>query len=270
MEKSIIWRGILAGALAGVLGFIWSKIFIEPIVGRAIDFEDGTAAAHEAMATASGHGHGHGHEEGGELFTRAVQSNIGMGLGVLAFSVALGALFAVVFCVAYSRISNVSARKLAVLIAGGDARRTVGGSRAQVPAQPAGDQPRRNHQAARAALSADGGAVGAVDGRRRLPRLPAHAETGCLERDSGGGRRLHRRGRDRDADPADDRRDARPDGQRRRDDRVPGLPRGRPVRVPVVCAWHPGDRLDDDRSARCGHAVPAARQQGSGSPSLRE
>jgi Probable cobalt transporter subunit (CbtA) len=118
MEKSIIWRGILAGALAGVLGFVWSKIFIEPIVGRAIDFEDGTAAAHEAMATAAGQGHGHGHEEGGELFTRAVQSNIGMGLGVLAFSVALGALFAVVFCVAYNRIGNVSARKLAVLIAG--------------------------------------------------------------------------------------------------------------------------------------------------------
>jgi len=116
MEKSIIWRGILAGALAGVLGFIWSKIFIEPIVGRSIDFEDGTAAAHEAMETASGHGHGH--EEGGELFTRAVQSNIGMGLGVLLFSVALGALFAVVFCVAYSRISTVSARKLAVLTAG--------------------------------------------------------------------------------------------------------------------------------------------------------
>ncbi|WP_431233975.1 CbtA family protein [Mycolicibacterium psychrotolerans] len=117
MEKSIIWRGILAGALAGVFGFVWSKIFIEPIVGRAIDFEDGTSAAHEAMEAASAHGHGHSHE-GGELFTRTVQSNIGMGLGVLLFSVALGALFAVVFCVAYSRIDTVSARKLAVLTAG--------------------------------------------------------------------------------------------------------------------------------------------------------
>lgn len=115
MEKSIIWRGILAGALAGVLGFVWSKIFIEPIVGRAIEFEDGTAAAHAGMEMSAGHGHGH--EEGGELFTRAVQSNIGMGLGVLAFSVALGALFAVVFCVAYSRIGAVSARKLAALVA---------------------------------------------------------------------------------------------------------------------------------------------------------
>ncbi|BBZ78002.1 cobalt transporter [Mycolicibacterium anyangense] len=116
MEKHIIWRGILAGAVAGVLAFIWSKIFIEPIVGRAIDFEDGTTAAHESMAMAAGHSHGH--EDGVELFSRTVQSTVGMGFGVLAFSVALGALFAVVFCIAYSRIDHVSARKLAVLVAG--------------------------------------------------------------------------------------------------------------------------------------------------------
>lgn len=113
MEKQVIWRGILAGALAGVFAFVWSKIFIEPIVGRAIEFEDGTTAAHEAAH----HGHSHG-GEGAELFTRGVQSNIGMGFGVLAFSVAMGALFAVVFCVAYGRLNNLSARTLSVLIAG--------------------------------------------------------------------------------------------------------------------------------------------------------
>ena len=101
MEKALIWRGILAGALAGVLAFGWAKIFIEPIIGRAIDFEDGTAAAHEAVEAAAGHGHHHG--EGGELFSRAIQSNIGMGLGVLLFSIAMGALFAVVFCVVHGR-----------------------------------------------------------------------------------------------------------------------------------------------------------------------
>lgn len=116
MEKHIIWRGILAGAIAGVLAFIWAKVFIEPIIDRAIDFEDGTAAAHEALEVAHG-GHSHG-EEGGEVFTRAVQSNIGMGLGVLAFSVAMGALLAVVFCVVYGRTS-LSARALAALTAGG-------------------------------------------------------------------------------------------------------------------------------------------------------
>lgn len=115
MEKRIIGRGLLAGALAGVLAFIWSKIFIEPIIGRSIDFEDATAAAHEAMETAAG---GHSHEEGGELFTRGIQSTIGMGFGVVAFSVAMGALFAVVFTVAYSRTNNISARTLSVLVAG--------------------------------------------------------------------------------------------------------------------------------------------------------
>jgi Probable cobalt transporter subunit (CbtA) len=115
MEKQIIGRGLVAGALAGVLAFFFAKIFIEPVIGRAIDFEDGVGAAHEAMEAA---GAGHSHGEGGELFTRGVQSNIGMGLGVLAFSVAMGALLAVVFCVVYGRTS-LSARTLSVLTAGG-------------------------------------------------------------------------------------------------------------------------------------------------------
>jgi hypothetical protein len=117
MEKHIIGRGLLAGALAGVLAFVWSKIVIEPVIGRSIGFEDATTAAHQAMETAAG-GHSHA-EEGGELFSRGIQTTIGMGLGVVAFSVAMGALFAVVFAVAYSRTTNISARALSVLIAGG-------------------------------------------------------------------------------------------------------------------------------------------------------
>jgi hypothetical protein len=61
---------------------------------------------------------GHSHGEGGELFSRGIQSTVGMGFGVLLFSVALGALFAVVFAVAYGRVGNVSARVLSVLVAG--------------------------------------------------------------------------------------------------------------------------------------------------------
>jgi hypothetical protein len=113
MEKQIIGRGLLAGALAGVLAFVFAKIFTEPIIGRSIDFEDGVSAAHEAMAG------GGAHEHGAEVFTRGVQANIGVGIGVLAFSVAMGALFAVVYCVAYGRVGNVSARTLSVLVAGG-------------------------------------------------------------------------------------------------------------------------------------------------------
>jgi hypothetical protein len=103
MEKHIIGRGVLAGALAGLLAFVWAKIFLEPIIGRAVEFEEH---------------HRHSHGEGVELFTRGVQSNIGMGFGVLAFAVAMGALLAVVFCVAYNRVNSLSVRALSALIAG--------------------------------------------------------------------------------------------------------------------------------------------------------
>jgi predicted cobalt transporter CbtA len=112
MEKQIIGRGLLAGALAGVLAFIFARIFVEPVIDRAIGYEDGVGAAHEAME------HG-AHEHGAEVFTRGIQANIGMGFGVLAFSVAMGALFAVVFAVTYGRVGNVSARLLSVYVAGG-------------------------------------------------------------------------------------------------------------------------------------------------------
>ena len=112
MERQIIGRGILAGALAGLLAFTFARIFVEPVIDRVIGYEDGVGAAHEAME------HG-AHEHGAEVFTRGIQANIGMGFGVLAFSVAMGALFAVVFAVTYGRVGNVSARLLSVYVAGG-------------------------------------------------------------------------------------------------------------------------------------------------------
>jgi len=112
MEKQIIWRGLLAGAVAGVLAFVFARIFVEPVIDRAIGYEDGVRAAHEATE------HG-GHEHGAEVFTRGVQATIGLGFGVLAFSVAMGALFAVVYAVTYGRVGNISARLLSVYVAGG-------------------------------------------------------------------------------------------------------------------------------------------------------
>jgi predicted cobalt transporter CbtA len=104
MEKRIIARGLLAGAIGGVLAFLFARTLVEPVITRALAYEE----AHE-----------HGHDHGVELFTRGVQGNIGMGFGVLAFSVAMGALFAVVYCVLYGRVGNLSPRSLSVLLAGG-------------------------------------------------------------------------------------------------------------------------------------------------------
>jgi predicted cobalt transporter CbtA len=122
MEKHIIGRGLLAGAIAGVLAFLFARIFVEPQIDLAIGYEDGIGAAHEALEEAAAASTGiaaHSHGEGGGGFTRAVQMNIGMGLGVLLFSLAIAALFAVVFAVTYGRVGSISARLLSVYIAGG-------------------------------------------------------------------------------------------------------------------------------------------------------
>ncbi|MDT5134868.1 MAG: hypothetical protein QOE41_4179 [Mycobacterium sp.] len=104
VEKRVIGRGVIAGAVAGVIGILFARVFVEPAIGRAIDFEDARNAA--------------GHHQGIELFTRGVQANVGMGFGVLAFSVALGALFAVAFIVAYGRL-GVRPRALSLWLAAG-------------------------------------------------------------------------------------------------------------------------------------------------------
>jgi predicted cobalt transporter CbtA len=104
MEKRIIARGLLAGAIGSVAAFVFARTFVEPLIDKAIAFEDAHAA---------------GHEHGMEVFSRGVQANIGMGFGVLGFGVAMGALFAVVYCVVYGRIGNLSPRLLSVLVAGG-------------------------------------------------------------------------------------------------------------------------------------------------------
>jgi predicted cobalt transporter CbtA len=104
MEKRIIARGLLAGAIASVAAFVFARTLVEPVIDQAIAYEE----AQEV-----------GHEHGVELFTRGVQANIGMGFGVLAFGVAMGALFAVLYCVVYGRVGNLSPRLLSVLLAGG-------------------------------------------------------------------------------------------------------------------------------------------------------
>jgi len=108
MEHRLIARGVLAGALGGLGAFVFARIFAEPVIGRAVAFEDARIqAAHEPGV----------HEHGAELFSRGVQANIGMGFGVLAFGVAIGALLAVAFVTAHGRIGSVRPRALAVLIA---------------------------------------------------------------------------------------------------------------------------------------------------------
>lgn len=108
MEKRLIARGLLAGAVAAVLAFVFARLCAEPIIGRAIAYEDGRIEAENAQGV---------HEHGIELFTRGVQANAGLGFGVLLFGVAMGALFAVAFCVVYARAKSHAPRLLSVQLA---------------------------------------------------------------------------------------------------------------------------------------------------------
>lgn len=108
MEKRLIARGLVAGALGSLVAFVFARLFVEPIIGRAIEFEDGRSDAEHASGV---------HEHGVELFSRGVQSSAGLGFGVLMFGMAIGALFAVVFCVVLRRESQPSPRATALSLA---------------------------------------------------------------------------------------------------------------------------------------------------------
>jgi len=108
VEKRLITRGLLAGAVGAVLAFVFARVFAEPVIGRAIAYEDGRTEVEHAQGV---------HEHGVEVFTRGVQSIAGLGFGVLLFGVAMGALFAVFFCVGYGRAGGVGAQVFSISMA---------------------------------------------------------------------------------------------------------------------------------------------------------
>ena len=113
MVRALVLRGAAVGALAGVVAFLFGRIFAEPLIQAAVDYGDGRAEAEAALAAAAGQAPS-GEEP--ELFGRAVQGNLGIGVGVIAFGVAVGLLFAVAFCMAYGRTGTVRPRQLSLLV----------------------------------------------------------------------------------------------------------------------------------------------------------
>lgn len=117
MEKRIIGRGVLFGALGGLAAFVFARILAEPIIDRAIAYESGRDEAHAQIAAAAGHAMSGMAEP--ELFSRSVQATVGMGFGTIVFGAAMGALFAVVYCLCLGRVGRLSPRGLALCVAGG-------------------------------------------------------------------------------------------------------------------------------------------------------
>jgi MFS family permease len=102
--RMLLVRGMLSGLVAGMLAFVFARVFGEPSVGAAIDFESAEQAAK-------------GEAPDPELVSRSVQSTLGLATGVLVYAVAFGGLFALAFALAYGRIGRLSARATAVVVA---------------------------------------------------------------------------------------------------------------------------------------------------------
>src|ERR1700761_3419019 len=114
MEIRVIWRGALSGFMAGVLGFVFARLFAEPVINKAIAYESGRDSVLAALNQAAGRTVA---PDGPEIFSRSIQSTIGIATGIIAFSTAMGALIAVAYLVLHGRF-NVRPRSLVWMIAG--------------------------------------------------------------------------------------------------------------------------------------------------------
>ena len=114
MEIRVIGRGALAGLIAGVLGFAFARIWAEPVIDKSIDYESGRVDILAALNRAAGRPVA---PEGPEIFSRTMQSTVGIATGIIVFSVVMGALVAVVYVVLHGRFA-VRPQTLAWLICG--------------------------------------------------------------------------------------------------------------------------------------------------------
>ncbi|MBY5417699.1 CbtA family protein [Rhizobium leguminosarum] len=104
MVGNLLLRGMLAGLIAGILVFAFAHTFGEPLVDAAIAFEEASAQAAGEAA-----------EPG--IVSRATQAGLGLFTGVMAYSVAVGGLFALAFAFVHGRFSRLSARGTSAVIA---------------------------------------------------------------------------------------------------------------------------------------------------------
>src|SRR4051812_16517032 len=121
MVGSLLLRGMLVGAVAGLVAFGFARAFGEPEIDHAISFEQMTKAAPHAHGEAHAHGQTQASTEAAEpeLVSRAAQAGIGLATGVLVYGAAVGGLFALAFAFAYGRVGRLGPRATAALLAFG-------------------------------------------------------------------------------------------------------------------------------------------------------
>ena len=258
MIKGLLLRAAGVGALGGLAAFVFARIFAEPLIQKAIDYETGRGEAEAALAAAAG---GAVEPERPEIFSRGVQANIGIGVGMVAFGLAMGWLFGVAYCLAYGRAGRVSPRGLSLLVALGGFLALYLVPFLKYPANPpaVGDGDTIGQRAGLYGVMVVACVVFGV--AAIWLGSPAGVAVRCLERDAARRARLHgghrgghgpdaaagvARGQHRADRPAADR-DASAPRRLVRGDRLPGLRRGRPLLVPALLGAGPGPAVGRDR-----------------------
>jgi len=114
MVGKLILQGLIAGICAGLLAFGFARVFGEPSVQTAVQFESAQDEARAAADRAAGKP---AEPEEPEVFSRSVQSGIGLLTGVVVVGAGLGALFAVLFAFANGRIGSFGPGATCALLA---------------------------------------------------------------------------------------------------------------------------------------------------------
>jgi hypothetical protein len=115
LARALVLRAMGVGALAGLVAFVFARIFAEPVIQAAIDYESARDDAKKALAVAAGQVP---EADGPDIFSRAIQANLGIGTGMILFGVAIGCFFGVAYCMSYGRTGNIRPRQLALLVGG--------------------------------------------------------------------------------------------------------------------------------------------------------
>jgi predicted cobalt transporter CbtA len=105
MTRILLVRGMLAGAVVGLLVFALARWIGEPQVERAIAFETSMDRAKGEAAEP-------------EIVSRKIQSTVGLLTATVVDGIAVGGIFALLFAFALGRIPVTSPRALSALLAG--------------------------------------------------------------------------------------------------------------------------------------------------------
>jgi predicted cobalt transporter CbtA len=113
MVRSLVLRAAGLGALGGLVAFVFARIVAEPLIQQAIDYESGRGEAEAALAAAAGE---QVEAQGPEIFSRAIQADVGIGVGVVFFGLAIGLFFGVAYAMLLGRTGRLRPRRLSLLL----------------------------------------------------------------------------------------------------------------------------------------------------------